>query len=175
MQALTKSTRLTGPTRRRWSPEMAFWYARGRVDRWFRCRRVRRTWQGVPVTKWSPEVETTTSDMAELDGRNLTWGYSALQDAKLGSMDAETHPEAVEVLGDVDCRWKQVQLHGFWWTSAERNGEILSALTSSWGRTPPRWWRRRGDPPSIPLRAWGGRNRRHARESSGEGFGYYGR
>jgi hypothetical protein len=74
---------------------------------------------------------TTTSDTAELDGRNPTWGYGALQDAKLGSIDAETHPEAVEVLGDADCRRKRAQLHGFQQTSVERNGEILSALTSS--------------------------------------------
>jgi hypothetical protein len=46
----------------------------------------------------------TTSDTAELDGRNPTWGYGALQDAKLGSMNMETHPEVVEVLGDADCR-----------------------------------------------------------------------
>jgi hypothetical protein len=43
---------------------------------------------------------------AELDCRNPTWGYGALQDAKLGSMDAETHPEVVEVLDDVDYRRK---------------------------------------------------------------------
>jgi hypothetical protein len=55
------------------------------------------------VTKWSPEAVTTTSDTVELDSRNSTWGYGALQDAKLGSMDAETHPEAVEVLDDADC------------------------------------------------------------------------
>jgi hypothetical protein len=34
-------------------------------------------------------------------------GLQGFPEEVLGSRGAETHPEAIEVLGDADCRWKR--------------------------------------------------------------------
>jgi hypothetical protein len=128
---LIKSNVWLGMTGRRWSPETAF-------QSLPRCSRVSNRKREPCRTRGCQRrhemvvgeaLATSFRGGALRSTSNL--GLQGFSEEVLGSRGAETHPEAIEVLGNADCRWKRAQLSGFRWSSTERNGKILSAPTSS--------------------------------------------